>query len=49
VLAHAHQDAISRRTKASNELQSLLCEYFPGFLAIFAHRDGGLTGPLLEK
>jgi hypothetical protein len=43
VLARAHQDAIWRRTKASNELRSLLREYFPGFLAIFAHRDGGLT------
>lgn len=43
VLARAHQDAIRRRTRASNELRSLLREYFPGFLAIFAHRDGGLT------
>jgi hypothetical protein len=43
VLARAHQDAIWRRTKASNELRSLLREYFPAFLAIFAHRDGGLT------
>lgn len=43
VLARAPQDAIWRRTRASNELRSLLREYFPGFLAIFAHRDGGLT------
>jgi hypothetical protein len=46
VLARAHQDAIWRRTRASNELRSLLREYFPGFLAIFAHRDGGLTSPV---
>lgn len=43
VLARAHQDAIWRRTRASNELRSLLREYFPTFLAVFAHRDGGLT------
>ncbi len=43
VLARAHQDAIWRRTRASNELRSLLREYFPGYLAIFAHRDGGLS------
>lgn len=43
VLARAHQDAVWRRTNASNELRSLLREYFPGFLAVFAPRDGGLT------
>lgn len=43
VLARAHQDAIWRRTRACNELRSLLREYFPGFLAVFAHRDGGLA------
>jgi hypothetical protein len=32
VLARAHQDATWRRTKASNELRSLLREYYPGFL-----------------
>ena len=33
VLARAHQDATWRRTRAGNELRSLLREYFPGFLA----------------
>jgi transposase len=36
VLARAQQDATWRRTKASNELRSLLREYYPGFLAAFA-------------
>lgn len=36
VLARAHQDATWRRTKAGNELRSLLCEYYPGFLEAFA-------------
>jgi transposase len=36
VLARAHQDATWRRTRASNELRSLLREYYPGFLAAFA-------------
>lgn len=36
VLARAHQDATWRRTRAGNELRSLLREYFPGFLAAFA-------------
>jgi transposase len=36
VLARAHQDATWRRTNASNELRSLLREYFPGFLSAFA-------------
>lgn len=36
VLARAAQDAIWRRTKASNELRSLLREYYPGFLEAFA-------------
>ena len=35
-LARAHQDATWRRTKASNELRSLLREYYPAFLAAFA-------------
>lgn len=46
VLARAHQDAIWRRTRASNELRSLLREYFPGFLSFFTRRDGGLTSPV---
>jgi transposase len=36
VLARATQDATWRRTKASNELRSLLREYFPTFLHAFA-------------
>lgn len=36
VLARAHQDATWRRTRAGNELRSLLREYHPGFLDAFA-------------
>jgi transposase len=36
VLARAAQDAVWRRTKATQELRSLLREYYPGFLAAFA-------------
>jgi transposase len=36
VLARAHQDATWRRTKAVQELRSLLREYYPGFLEAFA-------------
>ncbi|MDN2495919.1 IS110 family transposase, partial [Nocardia nova] len=36
VLARAQQDAVWRRTKAGNELRSLLREYYPAFLATFA-------------
>ncbi len=43
VLARAHQDATWRRTRASNELRSLLREYFPTFLAAFNARKGNLT------
>ena len=32
VLARAHQDATWRRSRAGNELRSLLREYYPGFL-----------------
>ena len=45
VLARAHQDATWRRSRASNELRSLLREYFPGFLHAFAARTGKLTSP----
>jgi len=45
VLARAHQDASWRRTRASNELRSLLREYFPGFLHTFADRPGGISSP----
>lgn len=36
VLARAAQDAIWRRTKATQELRALLREYYPGFLDAFA-------------
>ncbi|WP_433192147.1 IS110 family transposase [Nocardia sp. CA-107356] len=39
VLARAQQDAVWRRTKASNELRSLLREYYPAFLAVFAGKS----------
>jgi transposase len=39
VLARAHQDATWRRTKASNELRSLLREYYPAFLETFARKN----------
>ncbi|MFJ9371687.1 IS110 family transposase [Nocardia sp. NPDC101769] len=39
VLARAQQDAVWRRTKAGNELRSLLREYYPGFLATFAGKS----------
>ncbi|WP_039803672.1 IS110 family transposase [Nocardia araoensis] len=39
VLARAQQDAVWRRTKASNELRSLLREYHPMFLATFADKS----------
>ncbi|TWH17957.1 transposase IS116/IS110/IS902 family protein [Rhodococcus rhodochrous J45] len=38
VLARAHQDATWRRTRAVQELRSLLREYYPGFLAAFAEK-----------
>src|SRR5437763_505274 len=37
VLARAAQDAIWRRSKAIQELRALLREFYPGFLAAFAH------------
>jgi transposase len=43
VLARAHQDAVWRRTRASNELRSLLREYYPGFLAAFAGKTTNLA------
>jgi transposase len=46
VLARAHQDAIWRRTKASNELRSLLREYFPAFLGAFMGKLGGVSSPV---
>ena len=38
VLARGQQDAIWRRTKASNELRSFLREFYPSFLAAFKGR-----------
>lgn len=46
VLARAHQDATWRRTKAHNELRSMLREFFPTFLATFARRFAlGIASP----
>jgi hypothetical protein len=46
VLARAHQDAIWRRTKAHNELRSMLRVFFPIFLAAFATRFAlGIASP----
>jgi transposase len=39
VLARAHQDATWRRAKATNELRSLLREYYPTFLETFAGKN----------
>ncbi|WP_378733280.1 IS110 family transposase [Nocardia brasiliensis] len=39
VLARAQQDADWRRTKAGNELRSLLRDYYPSFLATFAAKS----------
>ena len=43
VLARAHQDATWRRINASNELRSMLREYYPAFLDAFTHRKGFLA------
>ncbi|MFS0900877.1 IS110 family transposase [Mycolicibacterium litorale] len=46
VLARGQQDAIWRRTKASNELRSFLREFYPSFLATFRGRfQTGLASP----
>ncbi|MFI2477851.1 IS110 family transposase [Nocardia xishanensis] len=39
VLARAQQDAVWRRSKASNELRSILREYYPAFLETFAGKS----------
>jgi hypothetical protein len=41
VLARAHQDAIWARTTAHHQLRSLLREFYPSFLAVFAGRFTG--------
>ncbi|MFD6650638.1 IS110 family transposase [Micromonospora chalcea] len=46
VLARACQDATWRRTRASNELRSLLREYYPAMLEAAANRSGNLATPL---
>jgi transposase len=44
VLARAHQDAVWGRQQLTNQLRSLLREYYPAFLEAFQHaRPGGLT------
>ncbi|MFF2132890.1 IS110 family transposase [Streptomyces olivochromogenes] len=45
VLARACQDATWRRTRAVNELRSLLREYYPAMLEAAAFRSGSLTSP----
>lgn len=46
VLARGQQDAIWRRTKASNELRSFLREFYPAFLAAFKGRfQIGIASP----
>ncbi|BBZ78475.1 hypothetical protein MANY_38120 [Mycolicibacterium anyangense] len=46
VLARAHQDAIWARTKAHNELRSLLRDFYPTFLATFTGRFAlGISRP----
>ena len=39
VLARAQQNAVWRRSKATNELRSVLREYYPGFLDAFAGKS----------
>jgi transposase len=39
VLARAQQDAVWRRSKAGNELRSMLREYYPAFLDTFAGKS----------
>jgi transposase len=46
VLARACQDATWRRTRAGNELRSLLREHYPAMLEAAANRSGNLATPL---
>ncbi|MBO2445014.1 IS110 family transposase [Actinomadura nitritigenes] len=48
VLARACQDATWRRTRASNEMRSLLREYYPAMLEIAAARKGNLTSAVVR-
>ncbi|MEV4390706.1 IS110 family transposase [Nonomuraea sp. NPDC049607] len=43
VLARGHQDAVWRVHRIGNELRSLLREYHPAFLTLFAGQEGGIT------
>jgi transposase len=43
VLARAQQDAVWRVHRTGNELRSMLREYYPAFLELFAGQDGGVT------
>jgi transposase len=45
VLARAHQDATWQRTRAVQELRSVLREYYPSFLAAFAGSTTNLATP----
>ncbi|MEU9191487.1 IS110 family transposase [Streptomyces sp. NPDC048484] len=45
VLARAQQDAAWSRQQISNQVRSLLREYYPAALAAFQHKQGGLTRP----
>jgi hypothetical protein len=49
VLARAAQDAAWRRTRASNELRSLLREYYPAMLEAAALRSGNLATPTARE
>jgi transposase len=42
VLARAQQDAVWARVDAHNRLRSVLREFYPGFLAAFAGKRGGI-------
>jgi transposase len=45
VLARAQQDAVWERTCAHNKLRSLLREYYPALLEVFADKRDGLLRP----
>ena len=43
VLARAQQDAVWRVHRTGNELRSVLREYYPAFLELFATQEGGVS------
>ena len=45
VLARAHQDAVWNRSQLSNQLRSLLREFFPAGVEAFQLKNVGLTSP----